>query len=292
VNKPLSFEGMQRNMTQILRDAGCETAALDARLLLTHIADMTDKQLALSFEASIPLGLERALQRAIAMRVAGKPVAKIIGHKEFWGRLFHVSEAVLDPRPDSETLIEAALPLLPQKQNLQLIDLGTGSGCLLLTLLAEREMARGLGIDKSRAALFIARLNAHRLDVRNRVAFRLGDWLVGEAVRADMIVANPPYIESAEIARLGKAVRLYDPLGALDGGADGLTAYRRLIAPAFMHLKNGGHLILEIDATKAAAVTRLMTEAGFEEILLRQDLAGRDRILLGQKNARKNKKGV
>ena len=107
-----------------------------------------------------------------------------------------------------------------------------------------------------------------------------------------MIVANPPYIESAEIARLGKAVRLYDPLGALDGGADGLTAYRRLIAPAFMHLKNGGHLILEIDATKAAAVTRLMTEAGFEEILLRQDLAGRDRILLGQKNARKNKKGV
>ena len=292
MSKPISFADIQRQMTHILRDAGGETAALDARLLLAHIADMSDTQLALSAEAPIPPRLEGAAQKVIALRATGKPIAKIIGHKEFWGRRFQVSEAVLDPRPDSETLIEVALPLLPPKQNLQLIDLGTGSGCLLLTLLAEREMARGLGIDKSRAALHMARRNAHRLGLRGRVALRHGDWLNGETALADMIVANPPYIESAEIARLDKAVRLYDPRGALDGGADGLTPYRRLMAPAFARLKSGGHLLLEIGATQAAAVTQLMTEAGFEEILLQQDLAGRDRILRGQKSVRKNKKGV
>ena len=287
MSKPISFADIQRQMTHILRDAGGETAALDARLLLAHIADMSDTQLALSAEAPFPPRLEGAAQKVIALRAAGKPVAKIIGYKEFWGRRFQVSEAVLDPRPDSETLIEVALPLLPPKQNLQLIDLGTGSGCLLLTLLAEREMARGLGIDKSRAALHMARRNAHRLGLRGRVALRHGDWLNGETVLADMIVANPPYIESAEIARLDKAVRLYDPRSALDGGADGLTPYRRLMAPAFARLKSGGHLLLEIGATQAAAVTQLMTEVGFEEILLQQDLAGRDRILRGQKKRKK-----
>ena len=153
---------------------------------------------------------------------------------------------MLDPRPESERLIEVALPILPPKQNLQLIDLGTGSGCLLLTLLAEREMARGLGIDKSRAALHMARRNAHRLGLRGRVALRRGDWLNGEAALADMIVANPPYVKSAEIARLDKAVRLYDPRGALDGGADGLAPYRRLMAPAFARLKSGGHLLWKL----------------------------------------------
>ncbi|MGB0820464.1 MAG: N5-glutamine methyltransferase family protein, partial [Parvibaculales bacterium] len=142
MSKPRNFAELQRQMTHILRAAGCETATLDARLLLAHIADMSDTQLAMEAESPISSRLERAAQKVIALRANGKPVAKIIGHKEFWGRRFCVSQAVLDPRPDSETLIEAALPLLPPEQDVQLIDLGTGSGCLLLTLLAERPRAR------------------------------------------------------------------------------------------------------------------------------------------------------
>lgn len=291
MSKPRNFAELQRQMTHILRAAGCETATLDARLLLAHIADMSDTQLAMEAEAPISSRLERAAQRVIALRANGKPVAKIIGHKEFWGRRFCVSQAVLDPRPDSETLIEAALPLLPPEQDVQLIDLGTGSGCLLLTLLAERPRARGLGIDKSPAALHMARRNAHLLGLRQRVALRHGNWLRGVKMRADMIVANPPYIESAEIARLDKAVRLFDPRAALDGGADGLGSYRRLIKPCFAALKQGGDLLLEIGARQADAVSALMADAGFDNIVLKQDLAGRDRILQGQKSARKIKKG-
>ena len=291
MSKPISFADIQRQMTHILRDAGGETAALDARLLLAHIADMSDTQLAMEAESPISSRLERAAQKVIALRANGKPIAKIIGHKEFWGRRFCVSQAVLDPRPDSETLIEAALPLLPPEQDVQLIDLGTGSGCLLLTLLAERPRARGLGIDKSPAALHIARRNAHLLGLRRRVALRHGNWLHGVNLRADMIVANPPYIESAEIARLDKTVRLFDPRAALDGGADGLGPYRRLIKPSFAALKHGGDLLLEIGASQADAVSALMADAGFDNIALTQDLAGRDRILHGQKSSRKIKKG-
>lgn len=291
MSKPRSFAELQRHMTHILRVAGCETATLDGRLLLAHIADMSDTQLAMKAKAPISSRLERAAQKVIALRANGKPVAKIIGHKEFWGRRFRVSQAVLDPRPDSETLIEAALPLLPPDQDAQLIDLGTGSGCLLLTLLAERPRARGLGIDKSPAALHIARCNAHLLGLRRRVALRHGNWLHGVNLRADMIVANPPYIESAEIARLDKTVRLFDPRTALDGGADGLGPYRRLIKPSFAALKHCGDLLLEIGASQADAVSALMADAGFDNIVLKQDLAGRDRILHGKKSSRKIKKG-
>jgi release factor glutamine methyltransferase len=279
----LTFEQLQRRMTQKLAASGSETAALDARLLLAHLANMSETQLVLNGENAIPPELEDVAHEAIAWRAAGKPVAKIIGYKEFWGRRFAVSEAVLDPRPDSETLIETALACLPQKQKLQLIDLGTGSACLLLTLLAERPQARGLGIDISRAALHMARRNAHRLGLRARVALRQGNWLNGIAATADMIIANPPYIESAAINALDRAVRLYDPRIALDGGPDGLAPYRRLIAPCHARLKSGGHVLLEIGATQSAAVSALMAAAGFENIAVQQDLAGRARVLRGRK---------
>lgn len=292
MNGPISLADLQRRITQTLRAAKCDTPELDARLLLAHAACFSDTQLALKADEPASPALQVAARRLSDWRAAGKPVAKIIGHKEFWGLRFIVSEAVLDPRPDSETLIEAALPLLPEEQDLQLIDLGTGSGCLLLTLLAERPHARGLGIDQSRAALQLARRNAHCLGMRQRVAFRHGDWLRGINMAADMIIANPPYIESAEIARLDKTVRLYDPRAALDGGVDGLAPYRHLIKPAFARLKIGGHLVLEIGSTQAAAVSALMAGAGFGDIARRQDLAGRDRIVQGQKKPEKNKKGV
>ena len=284
MSKPRNFAELQRHMTQILRAADCDMAALDARLLLSHMSGLDETQLAMKAEQAVPHAFHVRARQLVDLRASGKPVAKIIGHKEFWGRQFCVSQAVLDPRPDSETLIEAALPLLPPEQDLQLIDLGTGSGCLLLTLLAERPCARGLGIDKSRAALRMARRNAHLLGLRRRVALRHGNWLQGVKMPADMIIANPPYIKTAEIAGLVKSVRLFDPHVALDGGADGLGPYRHFLKPCFDLLKKGGNLLLEIGASQAAAVSTLMADAGFDNILLKQDLAGLDRVLQGQKS--------
>jgi release factor glutamine methyltransferase len=274
-------------MMQQLKTQHHETAPLDARLLLEHASGLSSTDLAMQAKQEAGATLIHDAQALVALRLTGMPVAKIIGHKEFWGRRFHVSPAVLDPRPDSETLIEAALALLPEDKALRLIDLGTGSGCLLLTLLAERPLARGLGIDKSRAALSLARRNAHFLDLnlglRRRVALRHGDWLHGVNATADMIIANPPYIESGAIDRLDRDVSLFDPRLALDGGSDGIGPYHALIAPSFQCLTGGGHLLLEIGVTQAEAISALMAAAGFADISLRQDLAGRDRVLIGRK---------
>jgi release factor glutamine methyltransferase len=274
-------------MMQQLKTQHHETAPLDARLLLEHASGLSSTDLAMQAKQEAGATLIHEAQALVALRLTGMPVAKIIGHKEFWGRRFHVSPAVLDPRPDSETLIEAALALLPEDKALRLIDLGTGSGCLLLTLLAERPLARGLGIDKSRAALSLARRNAHFLDLnlglRRRVALRHGDWLHGVNATADMIIANPPYIESGAIDRLDRDVSLFDPRLALDGGSDGIGPYHALIAPSFQCLTGGGHLLLEIGVTQAEAISALMAAAGFADISLRQDLAGRDRVLIGRK---------
>ena len=282
-----TLEALQRHMMQQLKTQHHRTAPLDARLLLEHASGLSSTDLAMQAKQEADATLIHDAQALVALRLTGMPVAKIIGHKEFWGRRFHVSPAVLDPRPDSETLIEAALALLPEDKALRLIDLGTGSGCLLLTLLAERPLARGLGIDKSRAALSLARRNAHFLDLnlglRRRVALRHGDWLHGVNATADMIIANPPYIESGAIDRLDRDVSLFDPRLALDGGSDGIGPYHALIAPSFQCLTGGGHLLLEIGVTQAEAISALMAAAGFADISLRQDLAGRDRVLIGRK---------
>ena len=285
----LTLEVLQRRMMQQLTAQHNETAALDARLLLEHASGLSSTELAMQAKQEAAASLINEVNALIALRLTGKPVAKIIGHKEFWGRRFHVSPAVLDPRPDSETLIEVALALLPENKKLRLVDLGTGSGCLLLTLLAERPLATGLGIDKSRAALALARRNAHRVepDLRRRVALRHADWFTDARLKIDMpidiIIANPPYIESGAIDTLDRDVRLFDPRLALDGGPDGLGPYRELIEPSFQRLKNGGHLLLEIGATQADAISALMAAAGFADILVRQDLGGRDRVLSGRK---------
>ena len=286
-----TLEALQRRMMQQLKTQHHETAPLDARLLLEHASGLSSTDLAMQAKQEAGATLIHDAQALVALRLTGMPVAKIIGHKEFWGRRFHVSPAVLDPRPDSETLIEAALALLPEDKALRLIDLGTGSGCLLLTLLAERPLAHGLGIDKSRAALSLARRNAHclklgldlSLGLRQRVALRHGDWLHGVNATADMIIANPPYIESDAIDRLDRDVSLFDPRLALDGGSDGIGPYHALIAPSFQCLTGGGHLLLEIGVTQAEAISALMAAAGFADISLRQDLAGRDRVLIGRK---------
>ena len=221
---------------QVLRQGGIETPELDARLLLCHAAGLShEAYIARSREALQPATRVR-LDAGLARRLKHEPVARIVGTREFYGRKFHLDPHALDPRPDTETLIETALAHLARKglrdSPLKLLDLGTGTGCILITLLAELPRARGLGTDMSCGALACAAANACRLGVGPHAAFVAADWLDAVEGKFDLILSNPPYLASGEIAALADEVAAFDPILALDGGPDGLDAYRRIAARA------------------------------------------------------------
>jgi release factor glutamine methyltransferase len=253
-----------------LASAGIESPEREARLLQRYFPEAAD------FAA------------ALARRVAREPMSHILGRREFWSLEFAVTSAVLDPRPDSETLVEAVLAALPERTRpYRLLDLGTGSGCLLLALLSELPHATGLGIDASAAALDVARANAARLGLADRARFAPGDWAQGLDGLFDVIVANPPYIPTAEIAALQPEVALWEPRAALDGGPDGLAAYRTLVPALPRHLAEEGLAAIEIGADQAAAVGEIARESGLDAAI-RRDLAGHDRCLI----LRKSKKNI
>jgi release factor glutamine methyltransferase len=217
-----------------------------------------------------------------ARRLAGEPVWRILGEREFWGLPFKLSPATLEPRPDSETLVEAALAALPERRDeaLSILDLGTGTGCLLIALLSEFRMARGVGVDLSEDACATARHNAVLNGVAERTMIRQGEWTHGLSQRFDLIVSNPPYIPTAEIAALSRSVREHDPLLALDGGEDGLSCYRALAAALPGALAPGGLAILEIGAGQGPEVVAIMTGAGLGFLGSRRDLGGHERALV------------
>lgn len=269
-----------------LREGGVATPALDARLLLCHAAGVTHEGLiAGSREGLAPEATSR-LAGFVARRLQGEPVSRIRGLREFYGRDFRLDGDTLDPRPDTETLIEAVLDVVARNgwrtRPLRLLDLGTGSGCILLTLLAELPEAHGVGTDTCEGALRIATDNARRLGLEARARFIAADWLAGIEGCFDLIISNPPYIPAAEIAGLAREVAAYDPRAALDGGADGLDAYRRIAGEAGPALAPEGRLVVEIGATQAAAVSALFRTAGLvvEADDVRFDLAGRPRCIL------------
>jgi release factor glutamine methyltransferase len=232
--------------------------------------------------APIDSAAREKLDAYAARRLAGEPVWRILGEREFWGLPFRLSPATLEPRPDSETLVEAALAALPERRDdaLSILDLGTGSGCLLIALLSEFRAARGVGVDLSEEACATARGNAVLNGVADRAAIRQGEWTRGLSQRFDLIVSNPPYIPTAEIATLSPAVREHDPLLALDGGDDGLACYRALAASLPDSLAPGGLAVLEIGAGQGPDVTALMDAAGLRFAGSRRDLGGHQRALL------------
>ncbi len=267
-----------------LRQGGIDTPELDARLLLCHATALShEAYIARACEALDPSARAR-LDAAIARRLEHEPVARIVGTREFYGRSFRVDPQVLDPRPDTETLIEAALAVVEQNgwrhKPLRLLDLGTGSGCILVTLLAELPLAQGIGTDKSPAALTCAAANASRLGVSHRAGFIAADWLDAAPGRFDLILSNPPYIASGEIAGLAAEVAGYDPALALDGGPDGLDAYRRIAVRAGKAMVGQGRLLLEIGETQGDAVAEILRGAGLEPQAMVRDLAGRPRVVV------------
>lgn len=264
---------------ETLRQAGISDARTDGWYLLEYASGMSKNVYFLRMEEEASRELCEAYEKLLERRCTRMPLQYITGEQEFMGLTFSVNEHVLVPRQDTETLVEQAEKKL--SAGMRLLDLCTGSGCILISLLARVPGVRGLGTDISADALEIAAENADRLDVANRAQWIQGDLFAPVEGNFDVIVSNPPYIRREEIGGLMPEVADYEPRGALDGGRDGLDFYRRIIAEAPEYLKEGGWLLLEIGCDQAADVTALMAEAGFVRTATVRDLSGLDRVVCG-----------
>lgn len=260
-------------LARMLRQAGVVDFTFEARILIEDLAGGRD---------ALDAASAQRLQSALARRLAGEPLWRVLGAREFWGLSFSLSPGTLEPRPDSETLIEASLQHFGERRQeaLNVLDLGTGTGCLLIAALSEFPQARGIGVDLSEDALATAAGNAVSNGVSERAQFRLARWDEGLNGTFDLILSNPPYIATGEISRLDAGVREHDPLLALDGGPDGLDAYRALAALLPARLAPGGCAILEIGAGQEDQVRDLMTAAGLRHLQSHRDLGGHNRALV------------
>ena len=280
----LTVQAARRKLAREFSAGGIETPELDARLLVGFVLNLGLTGLVGRADQPLSDAQARRLLVLAQRRAAGEPVARIVGEKEFWGLRLSLSPDTLVPRPDTETVVEAALDHARASASPapRIADIGTGSGAILLALLKERRSAIGIGVDRSEAAARIARANAEALGLSARAAFVCADWAGPIAAGGfDLLVSNPPYIASAELAALDPEVREHDPRMALDGGPDGLEAYRAILPGARRALRRGGTVALEIGETQGAAVSALVREHGFAlDRPPRRDLGGRDRVIV------------
>jgi release factor glutamine methyltransferase len=280
----LTVAQARRAVADRLRAHAFDTSDLDARLLVGHALGLDHGALmAASARALRPTEMA-ALEATVARRLVHEPVARIRGSKEFWSLPLAVTPDVLVPRPETETVVEAALAVAAREAALRIVDLGTGSGAILLALLSELPAASGTGTDRSERALTVARRNADALGFRPRAAFVACHFADAVAPGCDIVVANPPYIPTDDIATLAADVRDFDPRLALDGGRDGLAAYRAIAADASRVLAPGGWLALEVGVGQAEAVAGLLVQHGIAvPCPPRPDLAGHPRVVMGQR---------
>ncbi len=263
-----------------------ESPTIDARLLLEAAGPVSRADILSDPHRALDANAEARLEDFVARRERREPVSQILGRKGFWTLMLNVSPGVLTPRPETETILDVVLPAFPPERAFSVLDLGVGSGAILLSILAERPRAKGLGVDVSEEALAVARDNAAQLGLERRTALLRSDWTAGLAEASfDLVVANPPYIPTADIDTLEPEVRNHDPRLALDGGPDGLDAYR-LLAPEIVRvLRPGGMFAVEIGFGQAADVTALFQAAGAEALAVHNDLATRPRVVTGLKKA-------
>lgn len=265
--------GMQK-----LKEAQLEEAQLDARLLLEEICGTDHNTLLCHGDREVSEKEEEQYRKTIEQRAQHVPLQHILGYQDFMGLRFHVNEHVLIPRQDTEILVEEAMRYL--HDGMRILDLCTGSGCILLSLLHYSNDCEGTGVDISKEALQVAALNAELLGIK--AEFLKSDLYEKVTGKFDLLVSNPPYIERKVIPTLMEEVREYDPYIALDGGEDGLDFYRRIIGGAQDYLKRGGQILMEIGSGQAQAVSELLREAGFKEIDVCRDFAGLDRVVSGR----------
>lgn len=279
---------VRRALTAKFHAAGLDSPDLDSRILIGHALGLDHAALAAAATRRLGADEESAIAAMADRRLAGEPVARILGYKEFWSLPLRVDAATLVPRPETETVVEAALAAVdadgPRARNLRIADLGTGSGALVLALLSELPNTFGVGTDTSTKALVVARDNARRL-AQTRARFVACNMAAALRGPFDAIVSNPPYIASGDIATLAPDVRDFDPHLALDGGTDGLDFYRAIAAAAPALLAPGGALVVELGIGQAEPVAHLFAAAGLAPSPARPDLSGTPRALVARKRA-------
>lgn len=276
MSSDLSVAGQLREAALRLQAAGVGGAARDARLLLADVLGVDAGDLIARDHAVLCEGDVERFTAAIVRRAAGEPVSRIRGWRDFYGRRFEIDRHVLDPRADTELLVDVGLKRSPDGG--RVLDLGTGSGCVLISILAERAGVSGVGVDVSAESLAVARGNAEALAVSDRVRWIEGSWDAGDG-EFDVVVSNPPYIRRGEISGLATEVRAHDPHLALDGGKDGLDAVRDILKAAEGYLRPGGWLALEVGFDQTDAVMELATAAGWKDVDRRLDLGGNYRVV-------------
>ena len=272
-----------------LEAAGLAGPVIDARLLVEAAAEATRADIVTDPHRPLTPGQEATLEGYLERRERRQPVSHILGRKGFWKIMLNVTPDVLTPRPDTETVVEWVLRDFPEPAAWSVLDLGVGSGAIILSILAERPAARGLGVDVSEEALAVARDNAAHLGLAGRLALLRGDWTAGLGEDTfDLVVSNPPYIASHVIETLEPEVRDHEPRVALEGGPDGLMHYRTLAPEILRVLKPGGRFAVEIGYDQKAAVEALFRQAGAVGVQTLRDLADRDRVVAGAKKTLEN----
>ncbi|HSE84737.1 MAG TPA: peptide chain release factor N(5)-glutamine methyltransferase [Candidatus Binatia bacterium] len=286
----LSIRGALLWGAQVLGEVGLENHRLDAEVLLRHVLDVEKEQLYLNADAPISAGQEAKFRELLLRRSRREPVAYITGHKEFWSLDFIVTPAVLIPRPETELLVEVALQHVREftsGSSVTVLDVGTGSGVISVCLAKEEPVTKIVAVDISPVALDVARLNAGRHGVADRIRFLSGDLFAPVKPVAgtfDVIVSNPPYIPTGDLAMLAPEIRQWEPIPALDGGARGIDAYRRIIGEGHNYLAPGGSIVLEIGADMGSAVAEFFSRSGcYGPVSLYQDYAGKDRVIAAMK---------
>ena len=275
--------------TARLKEGRIDSPSIDSRLLLEVAANCSRTDILTDpYRAMTPDQLS-TLDGYVERRLKREPVSRILGKKGFWKIMLNVTPDVLSPRPDTEAILDVVMLAFAPHESFTMIDLGTGSGAILLATLAERAAAKGVGTDISTEALAVARENAANLDLDNRCDFIRTEWAMGFGDQSfDLVVSNPPYIPSDDIPGLDPEVRDHDPLLALDGGPDGLVAYRELAPEIMRILKPGGTFAVEIGWDQGPQVKTLFEQAGFENVIVVKDLSDRDRVVTNGPDPRTN----
>lgn len=269
-----------KNMITLLRERGIASPELEAKILACHALGIDRTRLLMDAQRDLSPEEISRIQQIVKRRLAHEPIGRIIGEREFWSLPFGLNEATLEPRPDSETLVEVAAKKHKNTRKPRILDLGTGTGCLLLALLHELPEATGVGVDVAPRAVEQAKSNAARLGFSSRADFQVSNWLENVSGSFDAIISNPPYIPAAEIPSLMPEVRDHDPLRALDGGEDGLTCYRFLIPKLPAFLKPNAFVIFEVGTGQANDVAALLSQNGFSGLSKHKDLGGIERCVM------------
>jgi release factor glutamine methyltransferase len=281
MNETNTLASAYKYLTRELTVSEIENPQLEARILLAFAARVEQTRVIGYPEDKLDNTVIRNLEKIIARRKTGEPIAYITGVKEFWSLNFNVTPETLIPRPDSETIVQSVLDTITNHMDrLSILDLGTGSGCLLLALLSELPNAKGVGIDISPATCKIAKKNAKELGLNNRAKFCQGNWMEGILDQFDIIVTNPPYIAEPDIKLLDREIQLFEPHLALSGGPDGVSAYRLIAKGSIARLKTAGILVVEIGINQAQSIKNIFIENGLEIIKTQRDFSNIERCIL------------